>query len=417
MEETAFLPLPEGMSIDQVHQSESQLTVVVISTSASAACPGCGSFSEHVHSRYQRTVKDLPCGGRCVVLRLCVRKFFCLTLTCPRKVFAERLPTLVQPWARITNRLVEALKAIGLAASAEVSERLAPQLGMVVKAPTLLCYLRRIPPPSEVLVQKIGIDDFALKRGDCYGTILVNLETGKPLDLLPDRTSAAVFPWLVRHQGIDVVSRDRASGYADAIKRALPHATQIADRFHLCQNLREHLQTLLDRRHTCLPCVEDTPLQGPTTPLSGEIAPSKREPAASVCSVSSELSKGVEADQPLGISGEESSEEQIERHAEEICLNAVERKKKISRDKRYARYEAVQALYRQGVGQRAIARELGLSRKVVRRFVTSATFPERRAGSGQHIGAPGKLSPYLITTAPSHETTTRNLVIYTRDVK
>lgn len=173
MEESAFLPLPEGMSIDQVHQSESQLTVVVISTSASAPCPGCGSFSEHVHSRYQRTVKDLPCGGRCVVLRLCVRKFFCLTLTCPRKVFAERLPPLVQPWARITNRLVEALKAIGLAASAEVSERLAPRLGMKVKAPTLLCYLRRIPPPSEVLVQKIGIDDFALKRGDCYGTILV----------------------------------------------------------------------------------------------------------------------------------------------------------------------------------------------------------------------------------------------------
>src|SRR5579864_3152629 len=89
MEESAFLPLPEGMSIDHVHQSESQLTVVVISTSASAPCPGCGSFSEHVHSRYQRTVKDLPCGGRCVVLRLCVRKFFCLTLTCQRKVFGS----------------------------------------------------------------------------------------------------------------------------------------------------------------------------------------------------------------------------------------------------------------------------------------------------------------------------------------
>ncbi len=329
------------------------------------------------------------------MLRLCVRKFFCLTLTCQRKVEAPRLPTLVQPWARVTNRLVEALKAIGLAASAEVSERLAPRLGMMVKAPTLLCYLRRIPPPSEVLVQKIGIDDFALKRGDCYGTILVNLDTGKPLDLLPDRTSDAVFPWLVRHQEIEVVSRDRANGYADAIKRALPHATQIADRFHLCQNLREHLQTLLDRRHTCLPCVEDTPLQGSTTPLPDDIAPSRSEPAAEVCSASSELSKGEEADQPLGISQEESSGEQIERNAEDSCLNAVERKKKISRDKRYARYEAVQALHRQGLGQRAIARELGLSRKVVRRFLTSATFPERQAGSGQRVGGPGKLTPSL----------------------
>ena len=86
MEDCAFLPLPEGMSIDQVQQSESQLTVIVISTSDSAPCPGCGCFSDHAHSRYQRTVKDLPCAGRRVVLRLSVRKFFCLTLTCQRKV-------------------------------------------------------------------------------------------------------------------------------------------------------------------------------------------------------------------------------------------------------------------------------------------------------------------------------------------
>lgn len=395
MEESAFLPLPEGLTIDHVQQSDSQLTVVVIATSASAPCPGCGRFSEHVHSRYQRTVKDLPCGGRCVALRLCVRKFFCLTLTCQRKVFAERLPTLVQPWARVTNRLMEALKALGLAASAEVSERLAPQLGMMVKAPTLLCYLRCIPPPSQRLVQKIGIDDFALKRGDCYGTILVNLETGKPLDLLPDRTSDAVFPWLLGHQEIEVVSRDRANGYADAIKRALPHATQIADRFHLCQNLREHLQTLLDRRHTCLPCVEDTPLQGSPLPLPDDIAASSGEPALEGGSASADLSKCEEADQPGGISQVESSREQIEPHAQGSCLNAVERRKKISRDKRYARYEAVQALHRQGLGQRAIARELGLSRKVVRRFVSSATFPERQAGSGQHVRGSGKLTPYL----------------------
>jgi transposase len=82
-------------------------------------------------------------------------------------------------------------------------------------------------------VRVLGLDDFAMRRGDRYGTILVNLETGKPLDLLPDRTAEAVFPWLEKHQEIDVVSRDRASAYADAVKRALPHATQVADRYHL----------------------------------------------------------------------------------------------------------------------------------------------------------------------------------------
>ena len=149
-----------------------------------------------------------------MVLRLCVRKFFCRNATCPRKVFTERLPDLVQPWARVSNRLLEELKAIGLAASAEVSERLTPRLGMKVKAPTLLRYLRTIRPPARTNVTVLGIDDFALRRGDTYGTILINIETGKPLDLLPDRTAEAVMPWLSTHPEIQVVSRDRASAFA-----------------------------------------------------------------------------------------------------------------------------------------------------------------------------------------------------------
>src|SRR6266487_4939422 len=272
MERSPFLPLPEGMVIGQVELTPTQLTVEVISTQSCAHCPGCGTPSDTVHCQYQRTVRDVPCGGRNVVLRLKVRKFVCRVSTCPRKVFAERLPDLVQPWARISNRLLQELQALGLAASAEVSERLAPRLGMQVKAPTLLRYLRTIPAPSEVPVRVLGLDDFAIRRGDRYGTILVNLETSKPLDLLPDRTAEAVLPWLESHQEIDVVSRDRASAYADAVRRALPHVTQVADRYHLIQNLREHLQRFLDRKRTWLPEVEDSALKEASTssPGSGE---------------------------------------------------------------------------------------------------------------------------------------------------
>src|SRR6266481_179489 len=250
MESSPFLPLPEGLVIGQVEITPTQLTVEVISTQPCARCPGCGNPSDAVHCQYQRTVHDVPCGGRNVVLRLKVRKFVCRVSTCPRKVFAERLPELVHPWARVSNRLLEELKAIGLAASAEVSERLAPRLGMKVKAPTLLRYLRTIPDPPKKDVTVLGIDDFAIRRGDKYGTILINIETSKPLELLPDRTAEAVMPWLASHPEIQVVSRDRASAFADAVSRVLPHATQVADRYHLVQNLRDHLQQFLDRRRT-----------------------------------------------------------------------------------------------------------------------------------------------------------------------
>ncbi len=126
MERSPFLPLPHGLVIGQIEMTPIQLTVEVISTQPYADCPGCGNPSDAVHCRYQRTVHDVPCGGRSVVLRLSVRKFFCRASTCQRKVFTERFPDLVQPWARISNRLLEELKAIGLSASAEVSERLAP---------------------------------------------------------------------------------------------------------------------------------------------------------------------------------------------------------------------------------------------------------------------------------------------------
>src|SRR5260370_38588553 len=136
---------------------------------------------------------------------------------------------------------------------------------MQIKGPTLRSYLRTIPSLSDEPVRVLGMDDFAIRRGDCYGTILVNLESGKPLDLLPDRTAEAVLPWLKAHQEIEIVSRDRASSYADAVKRTLPHAIQVADRYHLVQNLREHLQRFLARKRTCLPEVAHFPLNSSST--------------------------------------------------------------------------------------------------------------------------------------------------------
>ena len=396
MEKSPFLPLPEGLVIGQVEISEAKLTVEVISTQPCAHCPGCGNPSDHVHCQYQRTVHDVPCGGRNIVLRLCVRKFFCWTATCPRKVFAERLPDLVQPWARVSNRLLEELKAIGLAASAEVSERLAPRLGMKIKASTLLCYLRTMKDAPKADVTVLGIDNFAMRRGDKYGTILVNLETGKPLDLLPDRTAEAVFPWLEKHQEIDVVSRDRASAYADAVKRALPHATQVADRYHLIQNLREHLQRFLDRKRTCLPEIEAIPLKTVSTSEPGSGGFLKKQTSTVTRNVAADKAPAERTDQPVAQVEPELPHALLGQEIELASLTYAEGKKKISRDKRYARYEHILALHRAGMSGRAIARELYMSRRIVQRYLSSDGFPERAPGSGQRPKGKSKLDPYLV---------------------
>ncbi len=126
------------------------------------------NMGKSLHSRYVRTVGDLPCAGRQVVLKLTVRKFLCSVPDCPRTMFTERLPDLVQSYARVTNRLREALVALGLATSAEVSERVAPSLGMLVSAPTLLRRLRTVSCPPPTTVRILGVDDWGATRSCMY---------------------------------------------------------------------------------------------------------------------------------------------------------------------------------------------------------------------------------------------------------
>src|SRR3989440_12493503 len=176
--------LPDGICVSSVRSTTTEVVLHIACRRTSAVCPLCQQPSERVHGHYGRTVADLPCAGRRVILALTVRKFVCCTPTCSRQIFTERLPELVQSYARMTNRLREALVALGLATSAQVSERLAPSQGMLVSAPTLLRRLRAVacPPPKSVRI--LGVDDWAWKKGQTYGTILVNLEKRCPIELL-----------------------------------------------------------------------------------------------------------------------------------------------------------------------------------------------------------------------------------------
>jgi transposase len=184
MEGSPFLPLCEGLHIERVTASANELLVQVISSSPKACCSLCSAPAERIHSRYTRQVADLPCVGRQVTLLLTVRKFFCPNPACPRKIFTEQFPELVSSYARLTTRLREALVALGLATSGEVTSQLAPKLGMTVKPTTILRRLRAVPVAPVGTVRILGVDDFAWKKGQTDGTILVDLELHRPIDLL-----------------------------------------------------------------------------------------------------------------------------------------------------------------------------------------------------------------------------------------
>src|ERR671925_2110828 len=206
------------------------------------ACPLCGVLSASIHSRYRRCLTDLPWGTRVVRSHLTVRKVICRQPHCTRRIFTERLPELIAPYARKTPRFIMVLQALGIALGGKAGVRLAARLQLTASPSTLLRLVRAASRPHTPALQAVGVDGWAWRRGHRYGTILVNLATHRVVDLLPDRSAATVAAWLAKHPTLPVVCRDRSDLYADGIRRGVPHAVQVVDRFHLVQNLRQAVE-------------------------------------------------------------------------------------------------------------------------------------------------------------------------------
>ena len=232
MDATQIFPLPEGMLIEEIQATETSLSLTVRSTRPTSCCPLCSQASSSIHSHYQRTLNDASCVGRQVQLILIVRRFYCRNRLCERKVFTERIPRFVKPCARMTIRLNEHLQAVGLATSGRGGIKLAVRLGMPTDRQTLLRRIMALPNRPEESVLYLGRDDFAFRRGQRFGSVLVNLETHHIVDLLPDR-QAETAAWMRQRPDITVVSRDRGGEYAKAAADGAPQATDVADRFHI----------------------------------------------------------------------------------------------------------------------------------------------------------------------------------------
>lgn len=242
---TSLFHLPTGIAVTSVHPSTSELVVGVACHTRSMLCPQCHLPSARLHGHYQRTVADLPCAGRNVILALTLRKFVCNTPSCPRRIFTEWLLELVQSYARMTSRLIVLVQALGLGAGGQLGTRLADRSAIAITPSTLLRHLMRLPPPVARAVRVLGVDDWSWKKRHRYGTLLVDLERHKIVEVLADRESATLEQWLRGHPEVEIVSRDRGKDYARAVTRAAPQARQVVDRFHLVRNLAEVLQKLL----------------------------------------------------------------------------------------------------------------------------------------------------------------------------
>lgn len=349
-----LLPDParlEGLTytIDDPNQ---HMHLTVCSVQSESTCPICQQKSGRVHSHYHRTLADLPCTDLRVTLDLQVRRFFCDHPGCPRRIFTERLPGIAAPWARRTSRLADTQTQIGLLTGGSVGEQLSLTLHIPTGDDVLVRLIRRTAPLVVPTPRVLGVDDWAIRKGHTYGTVLVDLETQRVVDLLPDRESETLAAWLKAHPGVEIISRDRAGAYAEGATEGAPQAQQVADRWHLLKNLGEALLKILDGHALALKQLSTTDPQ-PKIPTNGSPIPTSPARAS------------------------QKTEIQQQRRA-----------------RRYARYEKVRQLHRQGMSLKAIAAQIGLDRKTVRKYITTETFPERQPRARFSILEPYKA--YLI---------------------
>jgi transposase len=345
-----LLGAPEGSRLVRACLDVEQLTVHLAITAPTAACPVCGSDARRVRSRYTRRLEDLPCLGRRVRLRVAVRRFVCPRSDCPRRIFAERLPGFAAARARTTDRLRQTQTDIGSSLGGEAGSRLASRMGMATSPDTLLRRVKRLKnePPEPPRV--VGIDDWAWRKGQRYGTIVVDLERGDVIDLLPDRDAGTVAAWLTAHPGVEVVSRDRSAAYAQAATEGAPQAGQVADRWHLLKNLREAVEQVLERHsaaiNAAIKALEAAP--GPD-----------RDPIAPQTDATVPATEPPPPGPPAGP------------FPESPRLQA----KRAKRRELVERFGRVHELHKRGHPAARIARELGLSRRSVFRYLRRQTCP------------------------------------------
>jgi transposase len=308
--------------------------------------------SVRVHSRYERRLLDTAIGGCEVVICLAVRRFICLSPECAKVTFAEQISGLTSRHARRTPAVTAVLQAVALALGGRAGARLTGRLAAGVSRMTLIRLIRAMPNPTVSASPRVlGVDEFALRKGHSYGTLLVDVEARRPVDILGERSSESFAVWLAARPGAELICRDRAGCYADGGARGAPDAVQVADRWHLWHNLGEAVERAVSRHREHLP--------------AAAAAQAAAAPAATTA-------------------------------LEAVAAPAVPRTGRIA-DRTRSRHAGVHRMLAGGSSFCEIAAALGLSRNTVRRFARAAS-PEEllaRDGTGRRASILDEHAPYL----------------------
>ncbi|MCT9094303.1 ISL3 family transposase [Streptomyces sp. ASQP_92] len=269
-----------NLKVRQLMAVDGNLVVDAAGCGPPGRCPQCERPATRVHSRYWRQISELPVGGRGLIVRLHVRRFFCDQSQCQRRTFVEQVAGLTEPRRRSSPAAQSVMRAVATELGGRPGQRLCAKLRLHGRRTALLAQLVAPPVPARA-PRILGIDEFAFRKGRTYGTVLVDVENSRPVDVLPNRETGSVADWLQEHPGAEIVCRDRLMAFTKAIRQAAPDAREVADRWHLLQNLSTAVEKTCRRHRGCLrrPATADAgpPPAAPATPLLDRVRQRHRD--------------------------------------------------------------------------------------------------------------------------------------------
>ncbi len=346
-EELLFMLFPHlrGLRVGQVEDTGDAVVIRACCRAAQAQCPACGAVSSRVHGGYARVVADGAAGGRPVLIALSVRRFRCPEPSCPKATFAEQAGGLSERYRRRSVPLLGMLAGFGLELAGRAAARRRGRAGP---------FLHRaaaghgaVRPSGHRRAGGHRVDDFALRKGHVYGTVVADAESGDVIDLLPDREAATLREWLKARPGAEVICRDRAGAYAEGARDGAPGAIQVADRWHLWHNLAEYAEKTVTRHRGCL----------------------KEQPAADAAG---------DEDTPAVPDG---------------SLDVCGRERQMARRTR-ERYAEIRQRLDAGQPEAAIRRTTGLDRRTVQKYARAASADELVAGMSRESRL-DEFKPYI----------------------